>query len=558
MARSISARIFTGFVAVIVAFGAVMAFTVYGMHELRQQLVLTNKTYLPLMLIGSELHYTQGRLNIQIAERAAGRSTIEQLRHHIKVARKYRIGNARRGVRLIRRAERARLPAGDARFLAETRRALSAAIKTFRADEALFEQLFSTARTSAATLHRIGANLLRGERKLDQLTATLRRRLRGQMEGTVKEIVGHQRTAVTAGLGLVVLALTLSLVVTVRARRLLSPLKTLVKSAKRSGAGDYAGRAPVESRDELGALAEEFNSMAAAVQERETRLIRSERMAAAGQLASHITHEVRNPLNSISLNTEILEEELASISAAAGDAPRPGAAGDPGASCVTGAAMNRAACDAPRPGAAGDPGASCVTGAAVNGASGAADEARTICRAIRKEVDRLTEITEEYLQFARLPKPSLRDEDINEILAGLLGFIGGELEGHGVTVETDLADGLSGVPADENQLRQAFLNLMRNATDAMADGKGTLRVETRVVDGSLEVTVADTGAGIEPAAIERIFEPFFSTKRGGTGLGLALTHQIVQEHGGEISVESDLGVGTTFTVRLPVNDTRRA
>jgi signal transduction histidine kinase len=108
------------------------------------------------------------------------------------------------------------------------------------------------------------------------------------------------------------------------------------------------------------------------------------------------------------------------------------------------------------------------------------------------------------------------------------------------------------VAADEAQLRQALLNLVRNAADAMSTG-GALTVATRrSADGAVEVSVKDTGAGIPAENLDRIFEPFFSTKDGGTGLGLALTQQIVEEHGGRIEVDSTPGRGTTFTLRLPV------
>ena len=102
----------------------------------------------------------------------------------------------------------------------------------------------------------------------------------------------------------------------------------------------------------------------------------------------------------------------------------------------------------------------------------------------------------------------------------------------------------------QNQLRGALLNLVRNAGEAMADG-GTLRVDTRCIDEEIEITIADTGPGIDAENLGKVFEPFFSTKKSGTGLGLALTHQIIHEHGGTIDVESTEGEGTVFTLRLP-------
>ena len=499
MSRSISARIYAGFLGIVVAFGAVMGYTVYRSQEVGEQLALINDTYLRLMLICGELNFVQGRLVNRVAERAAGRTTTTLLRHHIKLARQYRRRHVGQARALVRKARALELRQEDDELLARTERGLVELEKAFRADEALFDPLFANRESSAETLARIGENLLRGERKLEGLTRRLRSTLRAQLRKTAVAVEADQRYGVWVGLALVLCALLVSLAVTLQARRTLRPLRTLVDGVRRIGAGDYAGRVAVESKDELGVLAGEFNNMAGQVQEREARLIRSERMAAAGQLASHITHEVRNPLNSISLNTEMLEEEL-------------------------------------------------------EGAEGS--EGRALCRAIREEVDRLTEITEEYLRFARLPKPSLQREDVNELIAGLLSFVGSELAEAGVSVDQQLDPLLPPVECDENQLRQALLNLVRNAGEAMDDvGGGTLTVSTAVVeDGEqVEITVADTGPGIDEADVARVFEPFFSTKERGTGLGLALTHQIVQEHNGTIAVTSRAGEGTTFRLRLGVS-----
>ncbi|HOX46614.1 MAG TPA: ATP-binding protein [Myxococcota bacterium] len=221
-------------------------------------------------------------------------------------------------------------------------------------------------------------------------------------------------------------------------------------------------------------------------------LIQSERLAAIGRMSALVAHEIRNPLSSIGLNTELLEEALSA-----------------------------------------------------EGAEGA-----ELVRAIGREVERLTEVTEDYLRFARLPKPSLVPEGLNELLDELLRFMQGELTAAGIRVERELAPEVGLVAADEGQLRQAFLNLLRNSAEAMPQG-GTLAVHTARADGRVSVRISDTGQGIAADALARIFEPFFSTREGGTGLGLPLTQQIVQEHGGRIHCESQPGRGTTFTVELP-------
>jgi signal transduction histidine kinase len=165
-------------------------------------------------------------------------------------------------------------------------------------------------------------------------------------------------------------------------------------------------------------------------------------------------------------------------------------------------------------------------------------------------VDRLAEVTEQYLRMARPPKPHLLAEDVTEVLTGVLDFSRRELESAGVEVVRAFAPDTPPVLADEGQLRQVLLNLLRNAREAMPGG-GRLTVATRGVDSEVEIQVSDTGLGMPQASLERAFEPFFSTKKGGTGLGLSVSQQILQAHGGSLSCQSESGRGTTFVLRLP-------
>jgi signal transduction histidine kinase len=234
--------------------------------------------------------------------------------------------------------------------------------------------------------------------------------------------------------------------------------------------------------------------MAASLARQRSELLRAERLAAVGRIASQITHEIRNPLNAISLNAELLAEELG-----------PGGTG----------------------------------------------EAPSLLRAIGREIDRLNAVVEDYLRFARLPKPQKAREDLNEILAGLLDFIAPEMSAARVEVRRELAPGLPPVLGDEGQLRAAFLNLLRNGREAMPAG-GAVTVGTRLAEnGEVEAEVRDTGAGIPEEVLPRIFDPFYSTKERGTGLGLAFALQVAREHGGSLRCESQPGRGTAFFVRLP-------
>jgi signal transduction histidine kinase len=143
------------------------------------------------------------------------------------------------------------------------------------------------------------------------------------------------------------------------------------------------------------------------------------------------------------------------------------------------------------------------------------------------------------------------------VLGGLLEFLAAELGAARVEVERDLAAGLPPVAADEGQLRAVFLNLVRNSREAMPRG-GRLAARTRLDGGTVEITIADTGGGIPAGDLTRIFEPFYSTKERGTGLGLAFAREVVVQLGGTIRCDSEVGRGTTFTLRLPVAADERA
>ncbi|MCC7383713.1 MAG: PAS domain-containing protein [Deltaproteobacteria bacterium] len=256
-------------------------------------------------------------------------------------------------------------------------------------------------------------------------------------------------------------------------------------------------------RNELGAvmglvLAVEDVTEAARTKE---ALIRSERLAAIGRMSAHVTHEVRNPLASIGLNAELLEALIAE-----------------------------------------------------SGVSGkTAEEAQALSRAIGREVDRLTAITEEYLRFARLPRPELSAEDLRPLLASVAAFVRRDCEAAGVRLELQLPEQAPLVEVDADQMRQAVLNLVRNAKESMPSG-GTIELGLEAQDGEVAIRVRDGGIGIEPANLDRIFDPFFSTKLTGTGLGLALCHQIVTEHGARLLVRSEPHRGSEFRIVMAARE----
>jgi len=152
--------------------------------------------------------------------------------------------------------------------------------------------------------------------------------------------------------------------------------------------------------------------------------------------------------------------------------------------------------------------------------------------------------------MARPPKPTLVSEDVTAVLGSVLDFSREELERARVEVVRAFAPDTPPVLADEGLLRQVFLNLVRNSREAMPEG-GKLTVSTRGLEREVEILFQDTGRGMTDAVLQRLFEPFFSTKEGGTGLGLSVSQQILQAHGGSLSCQSLPGQGATFVLSLP-------
>jgi len=263
--------------------------------------------------------------------------------------------------------------------------------------------------------------------------------------------------------------------------------------------GDLTAREVVPKDDEIGQLAIAFERMVAGVARAQSRAVANERLAAIGKMAAHVTHEIRNPLSSIGLNIELLEEELAKASV-------------PG-------------------------------------------EAKSLLDAITREVERLGHLSEEYLRVARLPSPRMEADDAATAVREVVVFARPEIERAGCTVTFDARANLPPALFDESQLRQALLNLLRNAREAMPSG-GAIDVRVGAEGMSVFIDVDDRGGGIPEDIRARVFDPFFSTKGEGTGLGLAITRQIVEAHGGTIACDPRDGGGTRFRISLPIAPSR--
>ncbi len=515
---SIATRVFVGFATVLVTSASVSVYGVVQMRRIGKGLGQVSTGYFPLARAAGSLEAFQkerergtDRLLLE-PDPAARRALV--LNHRTYSARvvNEKIARARE---LVAQALAARadvrepeaLETIDARLLSLSSRvgeedvAFTALAKALEADAAQVRRLPA----QLPNVPEFAARLKTAERRVARELKLLFDAIQEQTNRGVSEAERQERQARLTIVSLSLFALGVGLLVTWLSQRALRPIRGLTEAAQRLGRGapDAVAAVPERGGDELAVLAREFNAMAQrlSARERELRaqgeaLLRSERLAAIGRIAAQITHEIRNPLSSIGLNAEELGERLRELDSAD------------------------------------------------------AQSASALCDAIAREVDRLAAITEEYLRFARLPKPQLATSDLNEVVTALVEFVRPELVAGGVRATLALAPDLPEVQADVGQLRQLFLNLVRNAREAMPGG-GSLQLTTLAEGESVVVEVKDSGPGIAPERLQRIFDPFFTTKERGTGLGLALAQEIAQEHGGQLTCQSTPGAGTTFTLRLP-------
>jgi two-component system NtrC family sensor kinase len=302
--------------------------------------------------------------------------------------------------------------------------------------------------------------------------------------------------------------------------RIINPLQKMVLATQKIAKGDLSHTIEVKTQDEIGDLADSFNQMTAdlkvaneklidwgktlekKVEERadeikkmQASLIQSEKLASLGKLAAGIAHEINNPLGGILIYSSLLLEDTEK------DSPY-----------------------------------------------------YPNLEKIVKETTRCKEIVKGLLEFARPKDPEMSETDVNEALESALVLLQSQAIFQNVEIKKDFAPHPS-IVADKSQLQQVFINIILNAVDAM-DGQGILTLKTyRDKEGrTIHVSITDTGHGINKEDIQRLFEPFFSTKEAGvgTGLGLSICYSIIQKHQGKIDVESEVGKGSTFVVTLPL------
>ena len=289
-------------------------------------------------------------------------------------------------------------------------------------------------------------------------------------------------------------------------KRLTRPLEQLVKGAREYGSGNLAHKIDLPTKDELAELAQEFNSMAGSLLKNQKKLQRMERLAALSRFASLVSHEIRNPLNAMNINMQILKKAI----------HRPD-----------------------------------IT----------PERKIKYLDVISSEITRINDMVTNFLTIARPPELQLARVNIHEVIAEVLLLQEAAADTKHVRFVQSLAPEAATGMFDYNQLKQVFHNIVVNAFEAMPDG-GTLTVRTTLLrretsphqEGRfVKIEFSDTGEGIPEEIIREVFEFYYTTKRAGSGMGLAIAKQIVEGHKGVVYIESRKSAGTSIYIELPVD-----
>ncbi|MFO0586880.1 MAG: ATP-binding protein [Polyangiaceae bacterium] len=492
--RTVAARILASYVVVLAALAFTMGWSALALRAAARDAEVLRAGYVPLL--------------VKIGEALAEQNVVSAQLNHVTSAKNP--GDVKEWLAAERRARpaafaamrdtaesglaRAKDPAVHA-FGDEAAQEISAIDKALSADPERFQRMFSAlAAGDSDAAERARSDIVKREAEGAQRLRALKAKVEERMEQLTALARTREVRSTQYLVALVALALGVGLGMFFYARRVLGPLTKVTARVRAVGQGDLTPREVVATDDEIGELAKSFEGMVAAIQRARSELVQAERLATIGKMAAHITHEIRNPLSSIGLNVELLEEEI-------------GARGD--------------------------------------------KESAALVTAIKAEVDRLSRIAEQYLSVARRPRPHFERERLDDLARELLAFVEPELKKANVRPHIETDDAMPEVDLDDAQLRQALLNLVRNAREAMPEG-GDLHVKVRTIEpAAVEIVVEDTGVGIPEEVIGSVFDPFFTTKARGTGLGLAVTREIIEAHGGHISCERRKEGGTRFRIWLP-------
>lgn len=279
---------------------------------------------------------------------------------------------------------------------------------------------------------------------------------------------------------------------------ILKSLKKIKKVAHSISDGKFYETEKDIPQDEIGSVLKAINFMSKELQNREEQIIQSKKLASLGILTAGVAHELGNPLNNISMIAQTYIDLYDKLSQ---------------------------------------------------------EDRLGFMKMIEEETERIKDIVQNLLDFSKPKKENLKESDINIVLQKSLKLVQNMIHISNIGIQINLHEGLPLLFIDENRILEVIVNLITNSIHATPPG-GKLTLETRLgKKGSyVEILVIDTGKGIPPELLPNLFDPFFSTKgTSGTGLGLFVSYGIIKNHGGEISVDSEVGVGTTFTIKLPVN-----
>ncbi|HEY7545552.1 MAG TPA: ATP-binding protein, partial [Blastocatellia bacterium] len=310
-----------------------------------------------------------------------------------------------------------------------------------------------------------------------------------------KRELSNYRLAATTGL----LLLALAVVVAV-GWRFARPIDQLARAARRVADGEYDFQVKIRRPDEVGQLASTFNDMIAGLKvkhELEEKLNQAERAAVIGRLTQAVAHEVRNPLNVINLSIDHVSSKYAPE-----DERKRG-------------------------------------------------QFTAILSSIKDEIARLKYLVNDLLNYGRPSHMAFKPLDVRELVDETVALVRTQADAQGIDLKVEYTDEETEVMGDRERLKSCLTNIVINALQAMPQG-GSLATNLYRNDGWVEIKITDTGVGISDEALQKIFEPYFSTRVSGFGLGLAVTRSIIEDHRGSIVVNSKLGHGTTFTVKLPV------
>jgi len=509
--RSVAARVLVSYAIVAFAFALAAGFSLLAQQAAAREMRLVKGGYLPMRLAVHDLVAAQDTWNAQLNDITEAKNpAYKRVWFEVELRGRPRsFDGVRKSIADAFVTDRER--GSESVLIGESLVTTTREIERFaRADGERLERLFraldhndsSTAETLKDELVRRGSQV---RKRLGAMEESVEKQVELQLVAAQdREILAIRLLAVLSAVTVLV-----GVLMALYARRVLKPLARVTERAQAVARGDLEARPAVQSDDEIGELAVTFERMVSAIAQANAQLVVAERLATVGKMAAHVTHEIRNPLSSIALNLELLEEQLGVLRASRGATSAVGRDADA--------------------------------------------EAQALLRAIGREVERLSGLSQQYLTFARQRPLDLEPEDVGSIAREGAEFVRRELEQHGIELELDVASDLPTVLADQGQIRQALLNLIRNAREAMPKG-GRIAVRVRRAgDGGVALVVEDEGPGIDPDLYQHLFEPFFTTKSHGTGLGLAITQQIVKAHGGSIDCEPRTrdGTGTRFTLLLP-------